>query len=66
MISVFCRIYTEYATRCWLSETHKTIWKMAQAKQQTEEEWRGYDRVWNVKKVMRALSLIVSMFHNMA
>ena len=45
---------------------HKTIWKMAQAKQQTEEEWRGYDRVRNVEKVMRALSLIVSMFHNMA
>ena len=47
----------------------KTILKMAhqaQAKQQTVEEWRGYDRVRNVEKVMRALSLIVSMFHYMA
>ena len=35
------RIHTEYAKRCWLSETYKTIWKMARARQQTVEEWRG-------------------------
>ena len=33
--------YTEDTTRCWLSETDETIWKMAQAKQQTVEEWGG-------------------------